>query len=699
VTTIGVFGPAGDAEVQAVARRLRHRGVKAWVIDLSLFPTHANLSLSGSGVTFQGRSLAEIDGAYLRRVGAALPEVWQYDGPPCRSERDGWPALREVSRSALQREQGAYALRLAALRWLAQRRPVINPPVEQNLHRLKLSMMTRLSQAGLPVPPFAGGSARGALFEWVNELRRRGQEAVSKPPAGIYKTFLADDQRLEAHPWVVRPAFLQRYVPGDTVRCFVIRGQLLSAARIVHGGTIDSSMSQTGIEVVSLNEAGRQAAEGTARALDLDFCGLDLMIDGSGQPWVIDCNLSPMFVNYGRLSRCDVAGVLADRLIERARGEGPAESNQALQLLNMAKELLAGDPDLASAPRTQSRRTGCSRTSNNNDEQGTKGHPLTGWRVGLWGSRRDPHVAALGVALKRRGAGVEHFDFSVFPGLNQVSFGSPGTWSFDDILADSPRLLRQMDVLYRRSTPGTELTPEAAAQLSASAVADHYRRQIVAGAFQGALLASLARHLPVVNPPQAHQCHRLKTWQHHLLRRAGIPTPSTVVTNDLEVVRAFVSRWQGRVVVKPQTSGAEVVRVDDALLTRRHRESIRRPQMYQQLVQGRSFRLYALGGRIVALGELFFDRQYLDWRERPKRVTLCEPDQELTQQVARATKLLNLPFCGIDVEYDDATAQRYLLDFNPGAYFVEAGRMMQLDLADEVAKYLGEVARRRTCWW
>jgi len=348
VTTIGVFGPAGDAEVQAVARRLRHRGVTVWVVDLSSFPSQATLSLSGSQVTFQGRNLGEIDAAYLRRVGAALPEVWQYDGPMRRSGRDAWPALRPASLSALRLEQRAYALRVAALRWLAQRRPVINPPVEQNLHRLKLSMMARLSRAGLPVPPFVGGSARGALIDWVKELRRRGQEAVTKPPAGVYKTLLADDERLEAHPWPLRPAFLQRYVPGDTVRCFVIRGRLLSAARIIHGGTVDSSMSQTGIAVTSLDEGGRHVAEGTARALDLDFCGLDLMIDGSGEPWVIDCNLSPMFVNYGRLSRCDVAGALADRLIERARGEGSVESNQALQLLGIVKDLLADDPGLAS---------------------------------------------------------------------------------------------------------------------------------------------------------------------------------------------------------------------------------------------------------------------------------------------------------------------------------------------------------------
>jgi glutathione synthase/RimK-type ligase-like ATP-grasp enzyme len=137
----------------------------------------------------------------------------------------------------------------------------------------------------------------------------------------------------------------------------VVDGQLLTAARIVHGGTVDSSESQTGIEVLDLPASARAIAEGTAAALDLAFCGMDLMREsGSGAWHVIDCNLSPMFVAYGRLSRVDVAGHLADLLLARAGHRPDARQADVLDLVGEAKSLLADDPEIARLMERQKRR-------------------------------------------------------------------------------------------------------------------------------------------------------------------------------------------------------------------------------------------------------------------------------------------------------------------------------------------------------
>ena len=204
----------------------------------------------------------------------------------------------------------------------------VNPPAVQNLHRLKTRLLQRLQRAGLPVPALAAGTDAARLERWAVQTEQRHGGVVDKPVAGIYKTRRWSAARHAARPWSRRPALLQRLIRGATVRVYVLAGEVLTAAKIVHAGEhVDSSRGQTGVEVLELDAPARAAAEGAARELELEFCGLDLMLDEtSGEVFLIDCNLSPMFVNHGRMSRCDIAGHLADHLI--ALGQARADQEQ-----------------------------------------------------------------------------------------------------------------------------------------------------------------------------------------------------------------------------------------------------------------------------------------------------------------------------------------------------------------------------------
>jgi glutathione synthase/RimK-type ligase-like ATP-grasp enzyme len=347
MTVIGVIGPADDQEAKALVKRLEHRGVEPWLVDLGDFPRAMTVSLGSQGLTLDGRPLLDMDAAYLRRVGNGLPEHLRYDVAPFEGGGVAWGDLHEPSLAALRLERRLQTIRASVLEALARHRPVINPPRDQNLHRLKTAMLRRLDRAGLPLPGFAAGTGREALGDFARRQREGWTGLVAKPLAGIYKTKLWTEERWEAHRWGRRPALYQRYIRGDTVRCYLLEGRLISAARIVHAGTVDSSESQTGIDVLELEPAARAVAEGTAEALGLAFCGMDLMLDGQrGDPFVIDCNLSPMFVNYGRMSGCDVAGHLAEALIARA-SHREERRPAVLDLVDEAKSLLTGDPELA----------------------------------------------------------------------------------------------------------------------------------------------------------------------------------------------------------------------------------------------------------------------------------------------------------------------------------------------------------------
>ena len=347
MTTIGLFGPPHDQEVSALAQRLRHRGVEPWVVDLGAFPGELKLCWDEAGPRVDGRPLLEMDAAYMRRMGSGLPDHLVYDEPAPELPAEQWRGLYRSSAEAMRAARENHSVRTAVVCQLARRRPVINPPHKQNLHRLKLQQLPLLRRAGLPVPEFSAGSASGELERAAGRLLRRFGAAVDKPLAGIYKTLPWSAELHAARPWEQRPALFQRLIGGDTVRCYVVGGRLLSAARIMHGDTVDSSMSQTGTEVLQLAPEAVAVAQGAAQALALDFCGLDLLLEhDTHEVFLIDCNLAPMFVNYGRATRCDVAGRLADLLIHRAGGAARGRP-AVLGLVDRAKDLLADDPELA----------------------------------------------------------------------------------------------------------------------------------------------------------------------------------------------------------------------------------------------------------------------------------------------------------------------------------------------------------------
>jgi glutathione synthase/RimK-type ligase-like ATP-grasp enzyme len=348
---VGIFGAPDDQEVRALAKRLADRGAEPWIVDLAAFPHTLRLAWRNGFLLLDGRDTREMASAYLRIVGRNLPAHAQYGEAGATTTDETWTGLYASTVAAFRRERANQALRNALLQKISRRCKVINPPVPQNLHRQKPLLFSRLARAGIPVPPFLATSDSRAAATFAQRAASDWIGAVDKPCAGIYKTLLWDSRRAPEHRWGTRPALVQRYIRGDTIRCYVLRFQAITAARIVHGGTVDSSMSQTGIELVQLTEVQRGIAERTARALDLAFCGMDLMVDSSsGTTWVIDCNLSPMFVNFARLTLVDLPGLLADYLIELATGEQARQRPAVLDLVEDAKRMLAVQPHLRAWP-------------------------------------------------------------------------------------------------------------------------------------------------------------------------------------------------------------------------------------------------------------------------------------------------------------------------------------------------------------
>jgi glutathione synthase/RimK-type ligase-like ATP-grasp enzyme len=193
--------------------------------------------------------------------------------------------------------------------------------------------------------------------------------------------------------------------------------------------------------------------------------------------------------------------------------------------------------------------------------------------------------------------------------------------------------------------------------------------------------------------------HRLKSFQHFVLARAGLPVPQSLYSNKVEEAKEFVSRFPNGAIAKPGTSGAEVVMADRTFFESTRDIMKARPFLFQQYLKGRSLRAYCLGGETISIGEIHYDEKYVDWREKKSRIEVVEADANLITQIAVATNTLKLPFCSIDIEYDACTRKYYLLDFSPAPLFLGWSKLIEADIAGEIANYLLAVIDNGAVLW
>jgi glutathione synthase/RimK-type ligase-like ATP-grasp enzyme len=314
-------------------------------------------------------------------------------------------------------------------------------------------------------------------------------------------------------------------------------------------------------------------------------------------------------------------------------------------------------------------------------------------RIGIIGFKTDSHVRRLAREIAKRGAEAATIDFLNFPRFNLLSID--GISTYDDIHVEQPIELSTIDLLFIRNFANPfpshnddrprfiQLGKRAASALSA----------------QYNLVRMLERRIPVINTLQAMLYHRLKCFQYFVLAKTGLSVPHSLYSNNVEEAKEFASRFPNGAIVKPGTGGAEVIMADRTFFESTQSILKVRPFLFQQYVKGRSLRAYCLGGEVLSIGEIHYDKKYVDWREKNSRIEAVEADENLITQLAKATNILNLPFCSIDIEYDAYTRKYYLLDFSPAPLFLGWSRSTNTDIAGEVAEYLLGVIDNGAILW
>ncbi len=193
-------------------------------------------------------------------------------------------------------------------------------------------------------------------------------------------------------------------------------------------------------------------------------------------------------------------------------------------------------------------------------------------------------------------------------------------------------------------------------------------RDLGAGAFEEVsfkfdLLRILEKKMPVINTSESIQNAANKYYSLHLLKKAGLPVPETVVTSDVDVARDMLDRW-GEAVTKPifGYKGMGIRRFQSGSgLYDSNRDSFggilsERGVLYLQefIPIERDIRAFVVGDRVAGAIYRYAQNGWitnLSQGGTPERCVLSSEQEEVS---ILASEVIGTDFAGVDIaETDD----------------------------------------------
>ncbi len=174
----------------------------------------------------------------------------------------------------------------------------------------------------------------------------------------------------------------------------------------------------------------------------------------------------------------------------------------------------------------------------------------------------------------------------------------------------------------------------------------------------------------VVNSTDAMASNGSKPYQAQLIRQAGFRIPDTLITNEPCLVQEF-KELHGRIIYKSISGTRSIVQtLEDEDLARL--ENIRWcPTQFQEFVQGTNLRVHVVGEEVLATAILSDVTDYRYARQQTgEAAELVEAklSDEWAAKCILLSKLLDLPFCGIDLKITPE-GEVFCFEVNPSPAF------------------------------
>ncbi|SET24262.1 30S ribosomal protein S6--L-glutamate ligase [Thalassotalea agarivorans] len=204
----------------------------------------------------------------------------------------------------------------------------INESVAISRSRDKLRSLQLLSRKGIGLPRTGFASKADNIKDVIKNVG--GAPLVIKLLEGtqgigvvLADTAKAAESIIEAFMGLRANILVQEFVKeagGADIRCLVVGGRVVAAMKRQGAeGEFRSNLHRGGsAEVVKLTKEERQTAVNAAKAMGLNFCGVDLLRSHTG-PMVMEVNSSPGLEGIEVATGLDVAGKVIEFLEKNAK--------------------------------------------------------------------------------------------------------------------------------------------------------------------------------------------------------------------------------------------------------------------------------------------------------------------------------------------------------------------------------------------
>lgn len=303
-------------------------------------------------------------------------------------------------------------------------------------------------------------------------------------------------------------------------------------------------------------------------------------------------------------------------------------------------------------------------------------------RVALIGPRERPEIGRLAIRLEERGAEPVFLDSRVEPAIlvakgrteacGQDLRGVCGTYVAD--LGIRPP--------GRPASGESEHLGRAGRALAASL------RHLSAW---NALLERLAAQGPVVNPPATHDLHALKPFEVSVYRRASLPVPISVATNDPGSLVGLWGDGTRGFVTKGMVGGYSHTEVVEKLASADDAVELLRdgPRLMQHRIEGDNVRAFVLDGAVIGAAEIIpIAGGEIDSRRGETRVRRVVIPEAAARTAVSVAARWGMPFAAVDFMREARTGEHFALECNSAPFFVAFEARAGLDLSGRLADFL-----------
>ena len=309
---IAIVGAENEAHSVHMKDLLENRGIETIIIDTIKFPSSATISVFPEKVTYNGKSLNDINVYYIRSVFYSEPP---YDLEERRKEVDvdidNWYVEYQAERER-QSHLAAWLLILSL-----QGKVVVNPIASFDLHYVKNYQTHLLKKNGIIVPATLVTNDPKDLKEFAKAFKT----IVYKPVAGG-----ASCKRLEKSDMTAEklqrlsnaPVMFQEEITGDNIRVYVLENRVISA-NVIYTDAVDFRGNEKAFERVNLPEKVKAMCVKAVKVCGMKFSGVDLKRNLKGGYVLLECNPSAMYMGMAQATGDPIDENLADYFVKKAK--------------------------------------------------------------------------------------------------------------------------------------------------------------------------------------------------------------------------------------------------------------------------------------------------------------------------------------------------------------------------------------------